>query len=342
MINPQYVRAEFDEDRDSYVSTEADWDEGESSLEYRFTLQEDEEQPDSWEGGLEKLWRDEERDQYGEVFVFAKYDSEGAFDADVVRIRQEAKERSVRDNLDEFLVVTDIVKERAQPLRGEDDAFDDFVGLFEDGPEDAYSLREWDDSPRLHNHVESADECWYLHVGKVIDPNQQLLGWGLFAVHLPDLTSDAPTDAVRNASRARVLLIDHLKSQRDSKLAKRGFTYFMETERLDNPEYAHTDDTEILENMAIESEWDDATNSVIWKEYSGQALQEFLSGSAPFVYPREKWQPREESMADRFFKEHPQPIWLEDQLRAALDEQTSVEPDEDEDEDSPWQNLDLD
>jgi hypothetical protein len=170
----------------------------------------------------------------------------------------------------------------------------------------------------------------YLHVGRVVDPDQQLLGWGLFAVHLPDLTSDASIEAMRNANRARVLLIDHHHSQRDAMLAKRGFTYFMETERVDNPEYACTDDTELFENMVVESEWDDATNSVVWQEYSGQVFQDcLLSGSAPYVYPREKWQPHEQSIMDRFFRDHPQPVWLEDQMRAALDEQTGVEPDED-------------
>ncbi len=86
--------------------------------------------------------------------------------------------------------------------------------------------------------------------------------------------------------------------------------------------------------------WNDETNSIIWQEYSGEALQCFLSRVVPYVYPREKWNPRDKPIVDQFFEEHPQPTWLEDQLRAQLDNQAGVEPDEDEDD--PWQSLDLD
>jgi hypothetical protein len=114
----------------------------------------------------------------------------------------------------------------------------------------------------------------------------------------------------------------------------------METERVDNPEYAYMNDTEVLAGVAIAAEWDDETNTVIWDDYDGQALRDFLSGTVPYTLPGERWQPRDESLVGRFFKENPQPTWLEDQLRAALDDHAGIEPDTDED--SPWQNLDLD
>lgn len=339
MIDPQYIRAEYDSKRGAYISEVATWIDGEPSLEYRFLLLENEDESLSWQGGLEKLWLDEDGNQYVEVFVFAEYDREADFDADIAQIQEEAKQLSVRDNIDRFLAITDVVKRRAVMLGFEDEVFEDFEGLFEDGPEDAYSLRDWDDSPRLHDHVERADECWYLHVAAVVDPDKQKLGWGLFAVHLPDLTSDASINAVRSASRARILLFDHHKAKRDAQRAKHSFESFMEGERLDHPEYAYMDDTEVLEGFAIETEWNDETNSVTWQEYSGEALQAFLSRAVPYIYPREKWNPRDKPIVDQFFEEHPQPTWLEDQLRAELDNQAGVEPDEDED--SPWQNLDL-
>ena len=158
-------------------------------------------------------------------------------------------------------------------------------------------------------------------------------------VHLPDLTSDASVDAIRSADRAHILLLDHHKALRDAQLAKHSFESFMDGERLDSPEYACMDDTEVLEEFAVETEWNDETNSVTWQEYSGGTLQGFLSRAGPYVYPREKWKPRDKPIVDQFFEEFPVPIWLEDQLRTALDEQAGVEPDEDDD--SPWQSLDL-
>lgn len=339
MTNPQYVRAEFDKDRGSYVSAEANWINGEPSLEYHFTLQEDDDKPNCWEGGLEKSWIDEEGSHYGEVFVFADYDNELAFDADVEQILREAREVSVKDNIDEFLAVTDIVKRRAVALGYEDETIEDLEGLFQNGPEDAYILCDIGDDPRLHDHVDCADECWFFHTAVVADTEKQPLGWGLFAIHLPDLTSNASESEIQNANRVRVLLLDHLHTKRDAKLAKRGFEHYMETERVDNPEYAHMNDTDVLAEAAIDAEWNDETNAVVWQEFSGKALQDFLNGTIPYACPREKWQPRDKPLVDRFFEQYPMPTWLEDQMRAAFDEQADVEPDEDED--SPWQNLDL-
>jgi hypothetical protein len=301
--------------------------------------QEDEATPGSWEGGLEKFWCDEDENWYGEFFVFGKYASESDFDADVEQILREAKETSVKENIDEFLAVTDIVKQRAVLNGFEDNTIEDLEGLFQDGPEDAYTLTDLGDSPRLHHHVECEDECWYFHIAPVVDTDKQELGWGLFAVHLPDLASNATQAEIEKANRARILLLDHLTSKRDAGLAKHGFAHYMETERTDNPEYAYMNDTEVLAGAAIAAEWDDETNIVIWKDYNGKALRDFLSGTVPYDVPREKWQPRAETLVDRFFKAYPQPTWLEDQLRAALDDHAGIEPDEDED--SPWQNFDF-
>ncbi len=59
MIGLQYMRAEYDKDRGTYVSNEADWIDGEPSLEHCFSLRGDEAIPRFWEGGLEKVWRDQ-------------------------------------------------------------------------------------------------------------------------------------------------------------------------------------------------------------------------------------------------------------------------------------------
>ena len=278
LINPQYVRAIYNKDRGTYISAEADWIEGEPSVEYRFTAQEDEDSPHSWEGGLEKFWCDEEGTWYGEFFVFGEYDAEAAFDTDAEQILREGREVSVKRNVDEFLAVTDIVKRRAVALGYEDEVIEDLEGLFQDGPEDAYTLCDIGDSPRLHDHIECEDECWYLHVAPVVDTEMQPLGWGLFAVHLPDLSPNASKAEIVGANRARILLLDHLHNKRDAKLAKHGFEYFMETERVDNPEYAYINDTEVLDGVALGAEWNDDKEAVVWQEYSGKALQDFLNG----------------------------------------------------------------
>jgi hypothetical protein len=229
LFNPQYVRAEYDEERDSYVSTQAKWIEGEPSLEYRFLAQEDEDKHGSWEGGLEKFWCDEDENWYVEFFVFGEYSSEADFDTEVDRILRDAKEIAVKENVDEFLAVTDIVKQRAVALGYEDEVIEDLEGLFQDGPEDAYTLCDIGDSPRLHDHVERDDECWYLRATPVVGTDKQPLGWGLFAIHLPDLSPNASKAEIESANRARILLLDHLHNKRDAKLAKHGFEYFMET-----------------------------------------------------------------------------------------------------------------
>lgn len=71
--------------------------ESESRVEYRLILPGGKDSPNSWEGGLEKVWIDEE--------------GEAAFDADVEQILREAREVSVKETVDEFLAVIDTVKQ---------------------------------------------------------------------------------------------------------------------------------------------------------------------------------------------------------------------------------------
>ena len=243
MTDAWYLRALYDKSSGAYISTGARWVEGEPSLEYWFTLIESEDESVAWQGGLEKYWLEEDDHPCGEVIVFAEYDNEAAFDADVAQIQQEAKERS------QF----------------------------------------------------------------------------------------ASIEQIRGADRARILLFDHHKAKRDAQLAKHSFESFMDDERMDNPEFAEMDDTEVFEHFIIETEWHEEAHTVAWQEYSGEALQGFLSRAVPYVYPREKWKPDDKPMLDQFFEEYPQPIWLEDQLRTALDEQAGVEIDTEED--SPWNDI---
>jgi len=339
MLDRHYLRAVFDEDSLSYVPVYAQWIEGEPDVEYYLTAVERDDKTGALEGGLEKRWQDEDGVSHSLFFAFAEYKDEAAFDSDMARIRQEARTAAVQENVDELLSLIDIVKERAVTNGYADDTLYDLEGLFDDGPEDAYTLHDPGDDPRLHHHVEREDECWFFAVAPVVDTERQPLGWGLFAVHLPDLTSGASEADCKNASRASVLLLDPHPDKRDAMMAERGFMVFMETERLEDPSYAFMDDTEVLECAARTVRRDESTSAELWQEYNGQALQDFLNGTTPAVCPREKWQPDAKPLVDRFFEEHPLPIWLEDQVLAALDEQAGVEPDDAEQ--SPWQSLNL-
>jgi hypothetical protein len=67
------------------------------------------------------------------------------------------------------------VKERAVEAELEDDSRFDFEGLFELGSKDAYSQRAYVPE-RLHDYIErTRDECWQLHVMRVVNSQQNNL-----------------------------------------------------------------------------------------------------------------------------------------------------------------------
>src|SRR5215213_4964612 len=114
MIDRNYWRASYNEQRDAFVIEQAGWVDGEPQIEYRFTYFSAEEDVEiARMGGLDKWWLDEDGFAEGEFFAFGKYPDHAAFDADVEGILQQAKEVAQDENLDFFLAVVDIVKERA-------------------------------------------------------------------------------------------------------------------------------------------------------------------------------------------------------------------------------------
>ncbi len=337
-METQFIRAEYDDKRQSFISEIADWIDGEPSLEYRFSL---EETDYSWQGGLEKRWIEADREHYSEFYAFGEYRDKQAFEADVSEILAQARAKAETENIDDLLAVIDIVKERAVDQDYDDEAVEEFEGLFQNGPEDAYSFCDIGADYRLHHHIERDDECWFLRTLPVVDQDNKPLGWGLFAVHLPELNSTATRDEIREAKHARILLLDHCRDKADALYAKHGFEYLMEDgERVVNPEYSRMNDTEAMGFFARNAEWSDELEAFVWQEYSDESLVAFLNGTKPYVCDRSQWMPREKRIVDHFFDDHPQPTWLEDQLRATLDDQMGIESDIDED--SPWNDLDLD
>lgn len=335
-VHPDFLRASYDDERQSFVSDEATWVDGGPSLEYTFTLL-DMDEENTLEGALEKTWYEPDEGWLGEARVFGEFADAETFKIEVAAIRAEAEERAEEDNVDTLLCVIDVLKERAVDAGLEEEWILEVEGWFEEGPEDAYSLREFGDGERLHHHIVREDECWRLHVKKVVDEAGQPLGWAVFAVYFPDLPIDASHDDVLAAAHARALMVEQCRDQLDARLALRGIAHFMdEGDRVEDPDYAFMNDTDVLSSLACDSELD-AEGYALWRDLYDGDVRAFLRDDTPFVCPPDDWKPREKSLVDRFFEENPQPVWLEDQMRALLADEAGVE--EEIDPDSPWNSF---
>jgi hypothetical protein len=168
---------------DAFVVEQAGWVDGEPQIEYRFTYFSENEDADIASlGGIDKWWLNEDGFAEGEFFAFGKYPDQKTFDDAVTSILRQAAQRQQDANLDFFLAVIDIAKEQAVEAHLEDESLFDFEGLFALGSEDAYSQGSYIPG-RLHDHIErTKDECWQLHVARVVGPQQKLLGWSLCVV----------------------------------------------------------------------------------------------------------------------------------------------------------------
>ena len=210
MLDRNYWRALYDEERDSFVVEQAGRVGDEPQIEYRFTYFSEDEDPDiAGLGGIDKRWLNEDGFAEVEYFAFDKYPDQKTFDDAIVSILQGAGQRQQDENLDFFLAVIDIVKEQAVEAELYDESLFDFEGLFELGSEDAYSQRPYQPD-RLHDHVErTKDECWRLHVARVINPQRKPLGWSLCVMFYPTLSSEASADEIEAVETAEVLELNH-------------------------------------------------------------------------------------------------------------------------------------
>jgi len=331
-------RALFNEERDSYVVEEYGEMSGEPAVEYTFTSIQDDED-DLITAMLAKWVLDEEGETVVERVPFGEYPTEAAFNDAVAAIRQEAQQYAINENLDAFLAVVDIVKQWAVVAQLLDEEVLWAEGLFEDGPEDAYTLREMAYDTRLHDHVERpTDECWRLHAARVVDPAREALGWAVFLVYYPELTSESEQEQIEQADYARILDVDHCVNELDARYAIDQLYGYMENERMEDPELAYEDDTMVLE-LISEGKRQDGDYLPDWRELHEDELLAFLNGSIPVVIERKDWYPREDSLSAFARKTQMSTHW-EDQLRSSLMTQYGVqEPFE---EDSPWNRIDLD
>ncbi len=326
------LRAYFDFARDAFVVDELRRPNGEPYVEYRLTMLEG-------EGGLEKFWWNERGEPSSEFFAFDTYGDLTTFKADCAALSHHAREKAQRENLDVFLALIDLVKARAVARGWADESLLKYEGLFENGPQDAYTLRE-KALHRLHLHVQRPDdECWTLKVAAVQTPQGVPLGWGVFALHYPALDSNASEQDIACATYARLLDIDHFREELDARMACRFIESFMTVgDRVLDPDYATMNDTEVFEVISVRSRADNDFTPA-WEDLHDAALRQFVGGTPVVTRETESWHARTTDMITDFLQAMPQPPGMEDQLRTALmDLHGLSEPFDD---DSPWNQLDL-
>lgn len=339
MPERRYWRAIYDEARKSFVVDNAGWVDGEPVIEYCFTFFGGDDTGYQF-GGLEKCWLDEHNLVNGEFFAFGDYATEEAFQAEVEQILLEAKERSKSENLDYFLAVTDVVKEHAVHAEIEDDDIFLGEGLFEDGPEDAYTLRDgiFNDS-RLHDHVErSKDECWRLHTTQVVDAENKPLGWALVVLLYPDLTSKATEEDIQSASRAELLEIDHWHDRAAAGLSQDMIYRFMtQGWRLEDPDLAFSNDSEVFDFLSVQMCHEEIITPE-WQVLEGDDLTALLNGEQALVRDKARWYPYQTDLVTRYVQETGLSPHFADQFHAYMLDTLRLT--EKFDEDSPWRFLD--
>ncbi len=326
------LRALYDFSCGAFVVDELRRPNGEPYVEYRFNLIND-------EGGLEKFWWSERGELSSQFFTFDLYPDRATFDADCEALTRAAREKSHADNLDPFLALIDLVKARAVERGLADESLLTYEGLFENGTEDAYTLREMDNT-RLHLHVRRPnDECWTLKVAAVHNPDGVPLGWGVFVLHYPTLDSEATEQDITGATHARALDIDHFRAELDARMACGFIESFMTIgERVLDPDYAHMNDTDVFEVISVMSRAENDFTPA-WFDLHDAALEQFLAGTFTVTRAADAWHARASDMISDFLHEMPQPPGMDDQLRSALMDMHGLT--EEFDEDSPWNQVDL-
>ncbi len=104
------------------LARRAGWGGGEPVIEYRFSFLEEDDIGENV-GGIEKWWiEDGDTLAIGEFHVFGEYVDEAEFKQDVQRILAEAKQHAEEENLDAFLAVIDIVKNRIYDMDEDDES----------------------------------------------------------------------------------------------------------------------------------------------------------------------------------------------------------------------------
>ena len=283
-----YRRAVYHEERQAYIVQHGDG----SEVLYHFVRLEPEESELHPNLAICKEWEDTDNGPVGELYAFMALEEPERFQNVVDGLLANAREAAVEENVDEFLCVIDIVKRRAIDAQLDDEFIEEVEGLFETGPADAYTRRDYDPD-RLHHHVERPDdECWEIDVARVVaadDPTREL-GWACYVIHYPELTSAASAGEIEQAESARLLDLEHHLDEVGARVAALHLQKFMEEgDRVQNPEYAYINDTLAFEFISVLSR-DENEHSPTWQMLSGKALQVFQR--KPLLH-RTEWYPRD-------------------------------------------------
>jgi hypothetical protein len=340
MLERKYWRAIYHDDRKTFVVQDAGLIADEPIIEYRFSYIEGGD-TGQYIGVLGKWWRDDQGLLSSEIFTFRDYTMEEDFRADVTQIMDDAKQLSEEENLDYFLAITDIIKVFAFDNELQDEDIFSFEGLFKTGPEDAYSQREhgWGIEERLHDHVErSLDECWRIHVAPVVDSRNKPLGWAVVVLLYPDLKSSAGEKEIEMALCAELLDLDHWHLESEAGFAASTIRHFILTGgRIENPEFAYLNDSEIFEFISIQSSIEE-TLVPEWDVLEGDALRTFVTGRHAIIRDRSHWYPHGMEMVTEIAKETQLPLHAADQMYAHLLD--SLRFPDGFGEGSPWHYLD--
>ena len=104
-----YRRAIYNEERRAYIVQHPDG----SEVLYCFESLEPEEDEPHPKFAICKEWEDEENGSMGEMWAFMTLDKPEPFQKIVGDLLANAREAAVEENVDEFLVMIDIIKQRA-------------------------------------------------------------------------------------------------------------------------------------------------------------------------------------------------------------------------------------
>ncbi|MEO8391736.1 MAG: hypothetical protein ABI700_01970 [Chloroflexota bacterium] len=128
--------------------------------------------------------------------------------------------------------------------------------------------------------------------------------------------------------------LNHFRTYGEAVLAVNGTLLFMyEDERVEDPEYAFMNDSEVFELMSVQGS-DEHILAPEWDILEGTALRHFLDGKQPLVRTPEHWHPRQEDSLAQVAEAMELPLHVADQLYAQmLDSMKLSEP---LDEYSPW------
>jgi hypothetical protein len=107
----------------------------------------------------------------------------------------------------------------------------------------------------------------------------------------------------------------------------------LEDGRVEEPDYAFLDDSEVFELMSVPGS-DEQIIAPKWETLEGTTLCRFLDGKQPLMRAVERWHPRQEDAVAQVAEAMELPLHIADQLYAQMLESMNIS--EPLVEDSPW------